>query len=344
MFLKPSGKCDLDHRAYFLRETAGRSAVVAASEEGHVSVFSSDFAPLRRHRLATNLRAISPHPSEQLLAWANGESGSLIVQDLAGHRVAELLAPQWRKDASEWIKQGFDDCLFDEGGKFLWIVGPISDDEIELQLINANDWTTAQKVAVTDQFGTSSCSLHSTSKPDLVSLWIAAGQDGQQVHWLKRRNSNFSCEPEDQLANTTPPVFSLDGSEFLVVDENHAICKYELATMKRIGTPLKLEDEDNPFAESLCYLDHPLALTSTNAGRVFLIDTKRMQVVEEVELEGHEPRPIGEYYPLLTKERGLGTDISWFTRLGNCVVFVYRRDQGIGLEGWKDSLLWYLVK
>jgi hypothetical protein len=77
---------------------------------------------------------------------------------------------------------------------------------------------------------------------------------------------------------------------------------------------------------------------------IFLIDTDRMMTVEEVELEGHEPRPIGEYYPYLSNERGLGTDISWFTRLGDAVVFVYRRDWGSGLKGWKDSLLWYLVK
>jgi hypothetical protein len=69
-----------------------------------------------------------------------------------------------------------------------------------------------------------------------------------------------------------------------------------------------------------------------------------MMTVEEAELEGHEPRPIGEYYPSLSKERGLGTDIAWFTRLGNAVVFVYCRDRGTGLKSWKDSLLWYLVK
>jgi hypothetical protein len=344
MLLKPSGKCDLDHRAYFLRGRAGRSAVVVASQEGHVSVFGSDLTPLHRRRLAKKLRAVSPHPTEPLLAWTNGESGSLIVQNFAGDRVAEIRPPQWHNDASERTKQGIDDCFFDDSGKFLWIVGPTSDEGIELQLIDANDWTTVQKAAVEDPFGASSCSLHSTGKPGLVSLWIAAGQDGQQVHWLKRRGSKLSCELEDQLANTAPPVFSSDGSEFLVVNENNAICKYEFATMKRSGAALEAEDEDNPFAESLCYFDKRHALASTNEGRVFLVDTQRMKVVEEVEVEGHEPRPIGEYYPMLAKERGLGTDISWVTRLGNAVVFIFRRVRGTGLKSWKDSLLWYRVK
>lgn len=242
------------------------------------------------------------------------------------------------------MKQGFDNCCFDDGGKFLWVVGPTSDEAIELHLIDISDWTTVQKATVEDPFGASSCSLHSTGKPGLVSLWIAAGQDGQQVHWIRRRGGKFSCELENQLANTTPPVFSTDGSEFLTVNENHAICKYEFGTMKRSGRPVVSNDQDNPFAESLCYFDKRHALAGTNEGRVFLVDTDRMKVVEEVELEGHEPRPIGEYYPILAKEHGLATDISWFTRLGNAIVFIYRRDRGNGIKTWKDSLLWYLVK
>jgi len=69
-----------------------------------------------------------------------------------------------------------------------------------------------------------------------------------------------------------------------------------------------------------------------------------MKVEAEVSLEGHEPRPIGEYYPNLAGERGVGTDISWFTKLGNTIMFIYRRDRGTDLTGWKDSLLWSSVK
>jgi hypothetical protein len=344
MILKPNGKFDLDHRAYFLRGMAEPSAIVAASEDGYASVFGSDFTLLHRHRLAPKLRAVAPHPTEQLLAWANGESGLLVVQPLAGDRVAEIPPPQWRKEASQGRKQSFDDCFFDEDGKFLWVVGPISHDEIELQLIDASDWSILQKVGVEDQFGSSSCSLHSTSRSGLIALWIAAGQDGQQVYWLKRQGRTISCEPEDKLANTTPPVFSPDGSALLALNQNNALCKYEFPAMKQFCTPLESEDENNPFAESMCFVDHRHALASTGEGRIFLLDTDQMRIVEEVELQGHEPRPIGEYYPSLSKERGLGTDITWFTRIGKAVVFIYRRDRGTGLEGWKDSIVWYSVK
>jgi len=341
--MKPDGRIDLEHRAYFLRGSPGNPVFTAAAEDGHVSLVNLASNSLRLLRPTTKLRAISPHPTEPLFACVDGKSGLLIVQSLAGKKIAEVEPPCIATDASQSIKQGFDDCYFDEGGDFLWLVAPISDDECELSLVETKGWSVVQSAAVEDEFGASSCSFHYTGRPGLVSLWIAAGQDGQQVYWLKRKAVGFSLKKADKLSNCIPPVFSPDSSEFLVVTEDNAICRYAFARAKQIGSPLESGDEDNPFAESLCYLDGRCAIAGTGEGRIFLVDTERLRIEEEVAIERHEPRPIGEYYPTLAKERGLGTDITWFTRLDDVVVFVYRRDRGTGLKGWKDSLLWYLV-
>jgi Cellulase (glycosyl hydrolase family 5) len=109
---------------------------------------------------------------------------------------------------------------------------------------------------------------------------------------------------------------------------------------EKVADDLDFGDEDNPFVESLCYFNDRQALANTSEQRIFVVDTVQMKVETELSLEGHEPRPIGEYYPRLAKEAGLGTDISWFTRLGDVIVFVYRRDRNAGLEGWQDGLLW----
>jgi hypothetical protein len=74
--------------------------------------------------------------------------------------------------------------------------------------------------------------------------------------------------------------------------------------MRQVGSPLESEDEDNPFAESLAYLNDRQALVSTNEQRIFVMDTRQMKIEAEVSLEGHEPQPISEYYPTLAKERG----------------------------------------
>ena len=342
--LKPDGRIDLEHRAYFLRGSLGSSAIIAASEVGHVSLveFGSNSATLQRPTM--KLRAISPHPTESLFAYAEGKTGGVLVSTLAGEQIAEIKAPSLVDGSSESLTQGFADCYFDEGGEFLWLVAPVSEGECELSLVETKRWSVVQRESLEDQFGTSSFSFHSTGNPGVISLWIAAGQDGQEVIWFKRKGRNFSLEKVDGLTNCIPPVFAPDGSELLVVDEDNAICRYAFTGMKQLGSPLESGDEDNPFAESLCYLDNQHALAGTGEGRVFLIDTKNLRIEEEVAIEGHEPRPIGEYYPKLKNERGLGTDITWFTKLGNVIVFVFRRDRGTELQGWTDSLLWYSVK
>jgi hypothetical protein len=145
----------------------------------------------------------------------------------------------------------------------------------------------------------------------------------------------------EELTNCIPPAYSQDGAELLVVTEDNSISRYAYPSMKQLGSPCMSGDEDDPFAESLCYLDNQHALAGTGEQRIFLIDTATMRIEDEIAIEGHEPKPIWEYYPTLVKEHGFGTDISWFTRLGNVIVFIFRRDRGADLKGWKDSFLWY---
>jgi hypothetical protein len=217
--------------------------------------------------------------------------------------------------------------------------------DVIVQLYDLETGRTTDQATIKDPFGGSSCSFHPTGKPGLLCLWLAAGNpDMVQIYWLEPTQQGFSCTLETRLGNTLPPVFSPCGDQFLVVNDESAICKFDFDTMRQLASPLLSEDEDNPFAESLCYLDERQALASTNEGRIFLVDTVNMKVAEEVSLEGHEPRPIGEYYPTLAREGGLATDISWFTRLGEVILFVCRRDRGTDLSGWKDSVLWFSVK
>jgi hypothetical protein len=46
-----------------------------------------------------------------------------------------------------------------------------------------------------------------------------------------------------------------------------------------------------------------------------------MRVVNELTIEGHEPRPAEEYYPNLTGDRNLCTDIGEVSRLGDYLIF-----------------------
>jgi hypothetical protein len=239
---------------------------------------------------------------------------------------------------------GLCDCYFDEGGDGLWLAAPISDEACQLSLMEMKGWSVTQRAVVEDRFGQSSFTFHATGMPGLASLWVAAGQDGQEVYLLKREGSGFCCIQLEELTNCIPPVFSQDGAELSTVTENNSVCRFAFPSMKRLGRPLLSGYADDPFAESLCYMDSHHALAGTREQRILLFDTTTMQIEDEIAIEGHEPRPIGEYYPTLAKEGGLTTDISWFSRVGNVIVFVFRRDRGTGLNGWQDSLLWYSVR
>jgi hypothetical protein len=344
MFLKPDGRIDLEHRACFLRGAPHRSVVIAAAEDGQLSILSPDLQKVQLRRFPSTIRAVSPHPSSQRLAWVDGGAGVLTIHNLDGSRAVEVAPPQIHEDSPNWLKQGFEDCHFDDGGEFLWLAAPRTAEECEIHLIETNAWSLVDRATVNDPFGGSSCSFHSTGRPGLVALWLAAGQDGQQVYWLNRTRSGFSCTLEERLTNTIPPVFSPSGEQLLVVNEDHAICKFDFPAMRQVALPLESGDEDNPFVESLCYLNDRQALASTNEQRIFVVDTARMEVEAEVSLKGHEPRPIGEYYPRLSKEQGLGTDITYCARLGDVIIFVYRHDRRTGLADGKDSLLWLSAK
>jgi hypothetical protein len=333
ILLKPNGRIDLEHRAYFLRNAPGQSAIIAADKEGRYSIVSADFGESRSYRRSSTLRTISPHPVAPWLALVDNDSGSLIVQTLDGDRLVQISPSQVGGTAPNWIKQGFGDCLFDDGGEFLWLVAPRSAEDIAVCLIETTNWSFVDNVIIHDPFGGSSCSFHDTGRPGLMVLWLAAGQDGQQVYWLNRSHNNVSCDREPRLENTCPPIFSPNKEEILVINEKSAICKYSLPSMNLVAPPLESGDDDDPFAESLVYLTERQALAGTNEGRMFMVDTARMRIEDEV--------AVGEHSPSSTKEQELGASIAWFTGVGDVVVFICRRDRGTGLQGWKDSLLCY---
>jgi hypothetical protein len=257
--LKPDCSFDLDHRAYFLHGWPRSSRFLAASKDGHVSLVDTASKTTEVYRPTKELRAIGPHPTKPLIAWVDGNSGFLVVQDLNGNSVAQVRPPEFFAGSSMPVEQGFANCHFDESGDFLWLAAPLSADKGELLLVETEGWSVVHRAVVKDPFGASYWSFYRTGRPGLVSLWLAAGQDGQQVYWLNRNGKTISIEKAEGLTDCIPPIFSPDGSEFLVATD-YTICRYDFLKMKLIGSSLGSGDKDNPFVESLSYLDDRHAL------------------------------------------------------------------------------------
>lgn len=343
MLLKHPAAVELDHRGFFLRGAPGQSLALAASENGRISSFGLASAAQVSLRRRDKIRGLGLHPTKQLIALTEGESGRLNVIDFDGSSMFREEGPGARQGSPRWLRAGFDDCFFDESGDYLWCAATRSRDEATVQLRESGRWSVVLSVEVQDPFGGSSCSFHRTGKPEVVALWLAAGQDGQQVYWLTRQAGEVRCDPEINLENTTPPAFSPSGTSFWVVNDDQAACRFEYPSVRQTASCESPCGEDDPFGCSVCCLDDRYAFVGSGSGRIFVLDARRMNVVEEVIIEGHEPRPVEHYYPSLVGDKQLSTDISFFQRVGSLIVFVHRLDRGSDLSGWKDGLLCFSV-
>src|SRR5262249_14602304 len=158
-------------------------------------------------RPAEKVKAISLHPSDPLLALVDGVSGLLLIQSIDGKKIAQVQPPPIKDDASRTLTSGFSDCYFDTGEDGLWLAAPLSNSECQLALVETDSWSVVHSAIVEDHFGQSSFSFHSTGKSGLISLWVAAGQDGQEVYLLKREGSGFTFNRVRELTNCIPPTF-----------------------------------------------------------------------------------------------------------------------------------------
>jgi hypothetical protein len=230
------------------------------------------------------------------------------------------------------MRGGYDHCLFDESGRYLWCAASISTDQIEVQLREADGWTVVSRTLVDDPFGASSAGASSamllpTAEPGTLSLWLADGHGcGACVYWVARNGVRVRCSPEPSLRDTTPPEFSPSGREFLAINLFGTVQRFSCPVVELLGVCESPFGDDDPFRFSVCYLNDARALAVSLDGRIAVLDTPTMRVVNELIIEGHEPRPAEEYHPNLAGDKNLCTDIGDVMRLGDYLIFGHAAD------------------
>ena len=298
----------------------------------------------RSVKFPSPIRDIGLHPSQPLIAVVDEQGGKLSIVNFAGKRLFEEEAPRPHKKAEDWERKGFEGCFFHQNENYLWSVARRSADKLEVQLRETERWSVVSSVIVEDPFEESSCSFHPTCEPDMTALWLAAGQNGQRVYWITRHPDALAAELEPFLEDTTPPVFALEGNEFLVIDDLPSVCKYRFPTERKLGVCRFKRGDEAYFGNCLCYLDATSALVGSHHGRLFRIDLRVMKITDEIIVQGHEPRPVEEYYPSLVGEKTLCTDIASVARFGEIVVLGYHRQIGLEPKQRKDTLMFCNVE
>lgn len=344
--LNPITQLDLDHRAYFLSgaDYSG-SRLTAASKEGNISSCDLDTGVVKPLPTAPReIRAFASHPFERILALIDEATGDLHIRDFDGSVIFEEKAPDKRGERQAWTTYGFSACFFDNRGVFLWCAVGISRDKIEIQRRETKSWRIVSRMVVDDPFGSSEPFFHSAGQSDTLVLWLAAGQDGQQIYWIVMRPDGFECKPVMDLRDVIPPAFSKDGSEFLVFDQAGTLQRYSYWPYRLLAHCESPCGDEDYFDGSMCYLDVKKALVATLHSRLFLIDLERLSVISENAVKGHEPKPTELYYPTLRGDCALCSDLSYFQRFANRIAAIYRRDRGRELKKWQDNILSFRVE
>ena len=327
LFLKDAIAFGRDEPVDLLHRTRCTPLVLGRTQEGRMSLCGLTPRPsIARLYAPGKISTVCVHPSLPLLALIERGSRKLRLLSFDGSTAFEISAPPLREGSPEWMRSGYDHCLFDDSGRYLWCAARVSTDQVEVQLRETDGWSVVSRTLVDDPFGPSSAGASSamllpTAEPGTLSLWFADGQGGACVHWVARDGVRVSCSPEPSLCDTTPPEFSPGGREFLVIDLYGAVRRFSYPVVEQFGICESPFGDDEPFRFSLCYLDNARALAVSLNGRIAVLDTPTMRVVNELTIEGHEPRPAEEYYPNLAGDRNLCTDIGDVTRLGDYLIF-----------------------
>lgn len=298
--LIPDCEVQLDHAADFLRIASQSQKVLAASRSGEVTIFDPKLAPIRTHAFDTRLGAIAIHPLSEILAFVTEDGQRLFVADTNFEIVCEQPAGHHGMVEGSDSSCGFHDCHFGAAGELV-VARRVRHDSVVLQNRVEPHWSVLQATEVRDPFGMSDVDLGGHSQNVVARL---GREDGAIVYWAFPDNGTWRVTKPFVLQNTTLPVFHPNGHEFLTMEDTsfRKLCRVsfpDFGMLEWLDWPFDEIEGEPGFGEDSCYLSDTHALVMANEGRLFVTNLDFDKPPEEVVIEGHEPKPCEELYPLL---------------------------------------------
>ncbi|MEG4865187.1 MULTISPECIES: hypothetical protein [unclassified Microcoleus] len=292
-------------------------ATIVSGDRKKVTLVDRNLSPKYEYQLPDEISCLAISPKGDLLAAIMANGNHLAIVTSENQLVYEQKLPNPPVKHYLDNENGFQDCWFDADGVRFWCMKLIEGKEVEIQIRDTSSWQIQRQLLLEDPFGWSSFSFHPHPENQILAIWAAAGQDGQQVYWLYDDGIKIHAVEVACLADTTPPVFHPVGSEFLVLDDsNRELSRFSFPDCNLLGQcQWPWPDSDDSFDYSMCYLSDDRLLINTGNGRMYLIDIEKMEISDELILSGHEPRPSQELYPTLKDvEEGLCSDLDCFYR------------------------------
>lgn len=324
MNLEPISITHLNHRSSYF------SGNLVAAQNGSISLLDENFSVLRSFQLEPEIKCVSLDLPGNRFCAVYSKQGKLFVGDFNGKLIF---------DGAGCL--GVETCYFQGKTNLFWCINRITADEVKCVVYDTINWNLVSELKIEDFFADSYFSFREVPNSNTLSLWMAAGQDGQKIFWLNLKEQIIECIEETSIEDTTPPAFNDSGNEFLVTDDEK-LYRYEYPGIKLSGT--YEYPEDTYVGYSLCFIGNNRAIIEIGQGRIFIVNVDKMQIEDEVIIKGHEPQAVEVYYPNIKGDLELCTDVSYFKWYGDRIVAVYRNNDEKSAETWKDSLLIFDIK
>lgn len=162
--------------------------------------------------------------------------------------------------------------------------------------------------------------------PSGVAALLLGREGDTDLFFLRQLGSVVEWTRESRLLGPGPVEFSPAGNECLI-HENAVTGLYrvQFPSLEPTGKCENLP-KGILMGSPVVYLDDNRALLLGYPGRVLLFDVREMCALEEIVVEGHEPRALQEWGWYQGPNTDLHTDITSAIKIGTNVVLVYNLD------------------
>lgn len=319
MLILPKQKRQIDWSFSYINQPINSEwATIVSGDRKKVTLVDRNFSPKYEYQLPDAISGSAISPKGDLLAAIMANGNHLAIVTAENQLVFEEQLPNPPVKFSYLHNEnGFQDCWFDADGLRFWSMKVIGLEEVEIQIRDTNSWQIQRKLLLKDPFGGSTFSFHPHPENQILALWAASGQNGQQVYWLYDDGMIIHAVEIPFSHETGPPEFHPAGGEFLVLNS----CERQLSRLSFPDCNLigicewPWPDADDGFGYYMCYLSDNSLLINTGNGRMYIINIHTMEISDELILSGHEPRSCNELYPNLKDfEEGICGDLHCFYR------------------------------
>jgi hypothetical protein len=286
------------------------AGVLVIDAHGNVLVLTHDLHVAAEARPAASHEVVvATSGSASWLASADGDS--LGLRNARTGRTATL-----RGDRIEAV-------AFADGDRYLWAARRSEPGTFDVEIWSREGARVASH-RMSDRFGSSSLSFHAHPAPDHIDLWIAAGQDGTESHELVFDGAEVRSRPLRQPKGNGPPVFTRNG-RMCASSAGEWLNVFGWPDLVERRPVLAPDDVLDPGGDIIAPLSEFRMAWVSPLGRLRVVDVSSGCFVEEVCIEGHEPGPVGRYYPRLEREEGLASDIRYVICDGELVLAITDR-------------------